>query len=153
MSLMLVILSGAILVIPLAIYAAYLAYQLVKKKSKERELSEKVNSERLEGDKDARQSIQIISRALLQKDLSETEAAMRIAFLAQKLTPSADEATALLIFQQLAEATAHIPILEDWNALERTEKRRLTVEREGIESTYSEFVQDSAAKLSKIRLV
>jgi hypothetical protein len=43
--------------------------------------------------------------------------------------------------------------LEDWNALERTEKRRLTVEREGIESKYSEFVQDSAAKLSKIRLV
>ena len=77
---------------------------------------------------------------------------MRIAFLAQKLTPSSDEATALLIFQQLAEATAHIPILEDWNALERTEKRRLTVEREGIESKYSEFVQDSAAKLSKIRL-
>lgn len=152
MSLILVTLSGAVLVTPLAIYAVYLAYHLVKKKRKERKLSEKLNSERLEGDKDARQSIQIISRALLQKDLSETEAAMRIAFLAQKLTPSADEATALLIFQQLAEATAHIPILEDWNALERTEKHRLTAEREGIESKYSEFVQDSAAKLSKIRL-
>ena len=153
MSLMLVILLGAILVITLAIYAAYLASQLVKKKRQERELDKNLNSDRLEGEKDARQSIQIISRALLQKDLSETEAAMRIAFLAQKLTPSADEATALLIFQQLAEATAHIPILEDWNALERTEKHRLTAEREGIESKYSEFVQDSAAKLSKIRLV
>ena len=152
MSLMLVILSGAILVIPLAIYAAYLASQLVKKKRQERELAKSLNSDRSEGEKDARQSIQIISRALLQKDLSETEAAMRIAFLAQKLTPSADAATALLIFQQLAEATAHIPILEDWNALERTEKHRLTAEREGIESKYSEFVQDSAAKLSKIRL-
>ena len=152
MSLMLVILSGAILVIPLAIYAVYLASKLVKKKRQERELAKNLDSDRLEGEKDARQSIQIISRALLQKDLSETEAAMRIAFLAQKLTPSSDEATALLIFQQLAEATAHIPILEDWNALERTEKRRLTVEREGIESKYSEFVQDSAAKLSKIRL-
>jgi len=151
-SLMLVILSGAILVIPLAIYAVYLASKLVKKKRQERELAKNLNSDRLEGEKDARQSIQIISRALLQKDLSETEAAMRIAFLAQKLTPSAGEATALLIFQQLAEATAHIPILEDWNALERTEKHRLTAEREGIESKYSEFVQDSAAKLSKIRL-
>jgi len=149
---MLVMLSGAILVIPLTIYAVYLASKLVKKKRQERELAKNLNSDRLEGEKDARQSIQIISRALLQKDLSETEAAMRIAFLAQKLTLSSDEATALLIFQQLAEATAHIPILEDWNALERTEKRRLTVEREGIESKYSEFVQDSAAKLSKIRL-
>jgi len=152
-SLMLVILSGAILVIPLAIYAVYLASKLVKKKRQERELAKNLNSDRLEGEKDARQSIQIISRALLQKDLSETEAAMRIAFIALKLTPSSDEATALLIFQQLAEATAHIPILEDWNALERTEKRRLTVEREGIESKYTEFVQDSAAKLSEIRLV
>jgi len=150
---MLVILSGAILVIPLAIYAVYLASKLVKKKRQERELAKNLNSDRLEGEKDARQSIQIISRALLQKDLSETEAAMRIAFIALKLTPSSDEATALLIFQQLAEATAHIPILEDWNALERTEKRRLTVEREGIESKYTEFVQDSAAKLSEIRLV
>ena len=87
MSLMLVILSGAILVIPLAIYAVYLASKLVKKKRQERELVKNLNSDRLEGEKDARQSIQIISRALLQKDLSETEAAMRIAFLAQKLTP------------------------------------------------------------------
>ena len=46
MSLMLVILSGAILVIPLAIYAAYLASQLVKKKRQERELAKSLNSDR-----------------------------------------------------------------------------------------------------------
>ena len=60
MSLMLVILSGAILVIPLAIYAVYLASKLVKKKRQERELAKNLNSDRLEGEKDARQSIQII---------------------------------------------------------------------------------------------
>ena len=50
MSLMLVILSGAILVIPLAIYAVYLASKLVKKKRQERELAKNLNSDRLEGE-------------------------------------------------------------------------------------------------------
>lgn len=77
---------------------------------------------------------------------------MRIAFLAQKIIASSEESESFRVFQQLAEATAYIPILEDWALLERSEQKRLTGEREKIEKDYSEFVAAGANFLSKLRL-
>ena len=104
-------------------------------------------------EREARQSLQIIARALIQKDLSETEAAMRISWLAQQIQMSADEAQHLSVFKQLAEATSHIPILDDWAALSKAEKRRLNLEREAIEVNYRDFIQVSAEQLVSIRLL
>ncbi|MFQ3346259.1 MAG: hypothetical protein ACI89A_000798, partial [Porticoccaceae bacterium] len=102
--------------------------------------------------KEARQSVQIIAKALIQKDVSETEAAMRIGFLSQKITANHDEKILFSVFQQLAEATSHIPILDDWKALEKSEKNRLTQERTAIESKYSDFIKASAEQLTRLRL-
>jgi len=88
----------------------------------------------------------------MQKNLTETEAAMRIGFLSQKITASPEEETLFSVFQQLAEATSHVPILDDWLALDATEKSRLTQERTAIESKYTEFVQASAEQLTRLRL-
>ena len=77
---------------------------------------------------------------------------MRISWLSQQILLSADEAQHFSVFQQLAVATAHIPILDDWAALGKAEKRRLNTEREGIEQSYRDFVQASAAELVSIRL-
>jgi Asp/Glu/hydantoin racemase len=77
---------------------------------------------------------------------------MRIAFLAQKIIASIEELESFTVFQQLAEATSHIPILEDWALLERSEQKRLTAEREKIEKDYSEFVAVGANSLAKLRL-
>ena len=136
----------------LAVYAIYLAFRLRQQTQKREQLLEQQKMQRERDNQEARQSIQIIARALMQKDLTDTEAAMRIAFLSQKLQPSEEEASALSIFLQLSEATAHIPILDDWTALERSEKKRLNREREDIESRYSEFVHASAKVLATISL-
>ena len=66
---------------------------------------------------------------------------MRIAFLAQKIIASSEESESFRVFQQLAEATAHIPILEDWALLERSEQKRLTGEREKIEKIIVNLLQ------------
>ena len=55
------------------------------------------------------------------------------------------------MFLQLAEATAHIPILDDWQMLEKSEKRRLNKERTEIELVYAEFIQAGAEQLANIR--
>ena len=136
----------------LAVYAIYLAFRLRQQTQKREQLLEQQKMQRERDNQEARQSIQIIARALMQKDLTDTEAAMRIAFLSQKLQPSEEEALSLSIFLQLSEATAHIPILDDWTALERSEKKRLNREREDIESRYSEFVHASAKVLATISL-
>lgn len=147
-----VLLVAGILLLALAGYAAYLGLQL-RKRRQQREISESELVEELqEREINARQSVQIIARALVQKDLSETEAAMRIAWLSQQIKLSGDETQHFTVFQQLAAATAHIPILDDWAALDKAEKRRLNAEREGIEVSYRDFIQASAVELVSIRL-
>lgn len=139
---------GCLLVVVLAGYAVFLSMQLRRQNHRQRELDHQLNEQRASSDSEARQSVQIIARALLQKDLSDTEAAMRIAFLSQKIIATQDELDAFKVFQQLAEATAHIPILEDWVLLERSEQRRLTAERKKIEADYREFIAVGAKSLS-----
>lgn len=146
------ILIGGLLILPLAGYAIFLGARLRQQTRTQDAFDQQLNEQRISDDRDARQSVQIIARALLQKDLSETEAAMRIAFLAQKIIANSEELEAFRVFQQLAEATSHIPILEDWKLLERSEQKRLTAEREKIEKDYSEFVAVGANSLSKLRL-
>jgi hypothetical protein len=143
---------GCLLVVVLAGYAVFLGVQLRRQNHRQRDLDRQTNEQRATSDSEARQSVQIIARALLQKDLSDTEAAMRIAFLSQKIIATQDELDAFKVFQQLAEATAHIPILEDWALLERSEQRRLTAEREKIETDYREFIAAGAKSLSTVLL-
>ena len=143
---------GCLLVVVLAGYAVFLGVQLRRQNHRQRDLDRQLNEQRVTSDSEARQSVQIIARALLQKDLSDTEAAMRIAFLSQKIIATQDELDAFKVFQQLAEATAHIPILEDWALLDRSEQRRLTAEREKIETDYREFIAAGAKSLSTLLL-
>jgi hypothetical protein len=58
----------------LAIYAAYLGMQLRRQGKDQRASLEILEQTRVQKDKEARQSIRIISRALVQKELSDTEA-------------------------------------------------------------------------------
>ena len=146
------LLLAAILLLSVGGYAAYLALQLYRRRQHLENSARELEKQLKDKESEARLSVQIIARALVQKDLSETEAAMRISWLSQQIVLSADEAQHFSVFQQLAVATAHIPILDDWAALAKAEKRRLNSERESIESSYRDFVQVSAVELVSIRL-
>ena len=149
----LLLLQAAVVLVSLGGYAGYLALQLYRRRQRLEKGKQELENQLKVKEAEARQSVQIIARALVQKDLSETEAAMRISWLSQQIILSADEAQHFSVFQQLSVATAHIPILDDWAALGKAEKRRLTAEREGIEVSYREFIQASAAELVSIRLL
>jgi len=146
------LLLAAILLLSVGGYAAYLALQLYRRRQHLENSARELEKQLKNKESEARLSVQIIARALVQKDLSETEAAMRISWLSQQIVLSADEAQHFSVFQQLAVATAHIPILDDWAALAKAEKRRLNSERERIEASYRDFVQASAVELVSIRL-
>ncbi len=146
------VLLASMLLVGLAGYALYLWQKLRARRTEIESASEQLESELQSKNLDARQSIQIIARALLQKDLSDTEAAMRIAFLSQQVAATDVEVQQFTVFQQLAEATAYIPILEDWAMLEKSEKRRLNAERKTIEAQYRDFIQAGAQQLINIKL-
>ena len=106
----LMLLLAAILLLIVGGYAAYLAVRLYRRRQRLEKGKRELENQLKDKEAEARQSVQIIARALVQKDLSETEAAMRISWLSQQIVLSADEAQHFSVFQQLAVATAHIPI-------------------------------------------
>ncbi|MDP6198382.1 MAG: DUF2489 domain-containing protein [Porticoccaceae bacterium] len=144
--------AALLLVSALAGYAAYLWQKLRVQQTQLKAQTEQLQADLQSKNLEARQSIQIIARALLQKDLSDTEAAMRIGFLSQQVIATEAEEQQFEVFRQLAEATAYIPILDDWAMLEKSEKRRLNAERKSIEAKYADFIQAGAQQLVNISL-
>jgi hypothetical protein len=98
---------------------------------------------------DAQQSIRVIAQALLQNDLTSTEAAMRIGFLAQQFEPIERQEKSIKTFQSLAMDTSHIPILDAWKALSTNEKAEYEKQRLSIENSHSEAIQTAANTLAK----
>ena len=146
-NLQLLVFIGGVITTILVIYSGVLAFKL-KQKAKRRtqpvEFQPKSQSQL-----DAQQSIRVIAQALLQNDLTPTEAAMRIGFLAQQYSPTEDQAPSLQVFQSLAMETSHLPILDAWKALPATDKQQLDKERQSIENSHSEAIQVAANTLAK----
>jgi hypothetical protein len=146
-NLQLIIIVGGVITTILVIYSGVLAFKL-KQKAKRRtqpvEFQPKSQSQL-----DAQHSIRVIAQALLQNDLTPTEAAMRIGFLAQQYSPTEDQAPSLQVFQSLAMETSHLPILEAWKALSSQDKQRLEKERLSIEESHSEAIELAANTLAK----
>ena len=76
---------GVVLIAALLIYALNLGFRLIGQAKDRERLSNQVQADMVLKDVEARQAIQVIARALLQNDLSDTEAAMRISFLSQQV--------------------------------------------------------------------
>lgn len=143
-----VLFTGGIITIALSLYACILAFKLKDRQSKK---SQPVEFEpKSQSQLDAQQSVRVIAQALLQNDLTPTEAAMRIGFLAQQFSPSEYYLQSIQSFRDLAMDTSHLPILEDWKALSSTDKDRLEKQRLSIEKSHAQAIIDAAKILAKI---
>jgi hypothetical protein len=147
-NLQLMLIVGGVITTLLAIYASVLAVKL-KQKAKLRSQPVEFQT-KSQSQLDAQLSIRVIAQALLQNDLSSTEAAMRIGFLAQQLTEDFKQDKSIKVFQDLAMEASHLPILDAWKALPKDEKNRLEKERLSIESQYAEQVQLAAKALATL---
>jgi len=146
-SLQLVIIVGGVITTLLVIYSAVLVFKL-KQKAKLR--SQPVEFQpKSQSQLDAQHSVRVIAQALLQNDLTATEAAMRIGFLAQQYSPTKDQAISVQAFQSLAKDTSHLPILDAWKALSVRDKKRIEKERLSIENSHSEAIELAANILAK----
>lgn len=147
-NLQLMLIVGGLTTAILTVYASVLAFKL-KQKAKLRSQPEVFNP-KSQSQLDAQLSIRVIAQALLQNDLSSTEAAMRIGFLAQQLTNDFKQDKSIKVFQDLAMDASHLPILDAWKALSKDEKNRLEKERLSIEGQYAEQIQLAAKALATI---
>ncbi|GLS26676.1 DUF2489 domain-containing protein [Marinibactrum halimedae] len=92
-------------------------------------------------------SIHILAQGVLDDQLTMTEAAIRIGVLLDSLGVDESVRERYRVFYQLAEKTAHIPILENWKKLSSKEQRRFTKEREVLEAQFHDFIRQAAKNI------
>lgn len=127
---------------------AYRLRQQVKDMEAEQAQQEKALAEQQQAKRDSmNKSIQILAQGLITDQVTKTEAAIRIGALMEFLGVDENTKEEFSALYQLAEASAHIPILEKWKALPTKEKMRYDNERMVLEEQYGDFVMDAAQRI------
>lgn len=144
---LLVVILAVLVVLGLAAYALYLHKQLRDKKRADLAVQEELAAQAQEKRDEVNRSIQILAQGCESDQLTLTEASIRIRGLLNSLNVDETVREEFSAFYQLADATAHIPYLADWKMLEKSEKKRLTKEREALESQHQDFVQSAAKRI------
>ncbi len=132
---MLLIITG------LGVYALKVCWQLWQQKKIAQQAQAVLKQQRSESRREHQESIAVLIRCLSQKQVSVTEASIRISGLAKMLDLNEDERKQYQAFDDLAFATSHIPILADWKRLSSKERYKFTLERETIESQFEARIQ------------
>ena len=143
MTLGLIISIGSIFFCPLLIYYLYLLKKINKKSSESNYLQvfdPKVMS-------DARRSIKLILLAYQQGSVSAVEASMRISFLLKTLDFDDKIRQKFDIFDEVSAKSAHLPILEQWDNLEKKTKFQYEREIKKIDNDYRLKLQDASADI------
>ena len=141
MTLGLIISIGSIFFCPLLIYYLYLLKKINKKSTESNYLQvfdPKVIS-------DARRSIKLILLAYQQGSVSAVETSMRISFLLKTLDFDDKIRRKFDIFDEVSAKSAHIPILEQWDNLEKKTKFQYEREIKKIDNDYRLKLQDASA--------
>ncbi|WP_438951802.1 DUF2489 domain-containing protein [Porticoccus sp.] len=142
---MILIISLALVaLVGLSGYAFYLYLQLRKLKSTKNARDKLLAEEQEERKNHYHNSIRVIASAIEADQVTLTEGAIRISMMATQLDLPEHERQHFQVFFQLTEATAHIPILDEWQKLSTREKLRYDREREEIETKYREFAVSAA---------
>lgn len=134
------LLVGLLVVVPLAAYAWRLWRRLRDMKASQQASERAAQLRQEEQKQQTEKGLRILATALLREELTLTEGSMRISYLLSQIDGQATEKQQYSAFFQLAEATAHIPILDQWQALPRKQQHAFTLERETHEENFKPFV-------------
>ncbi len=154
----LLISAGAAIIVALAAYAGWLHYRLWQRDKKPHGQSNPVATfapgQDAPGHSDSqragfRKSIYLLADALVTDKMTHTEGCLRICAVAMYLEDSDSFRREYGVLFRVAEATAHLPILDDWQALSKEDKKRITREREEIESRYQQAVLEAAERIRR----
>lgn len=138
----------AILIVALlSMVAMYYVIKLKQHKAKVQSVLDEQEKAMLAKQQENHKSIVFLANALLQDQLTLTEAGMRIHWLSKSIDMSETQREMALVFEKVATATQHIPILEEWKKLTRKQQFQFDKQRVAIEKEYSDFAMDSAKKI------
>ena len=149
--------AAVAVIVVLAAYAGYLHWQLYRQRRARKErvggtlagspvgLVEPGDRQRLLATRT--RSLYLLADAILDDKLSHTEGCLRICAIASGLEDQERFQMEYGVLFRVAEATAHIPILDAWKALPGEDKKRFDKERKAIEDKYNEAVVEAAKRI------
>jgi len=138
---------GVIIIAVLSVIA-YRLQQKVKQVEMAKEAQRQEHEKKAKEKRDSmNKSIQILAQGLREDQVTKTEAAIRISVLLEFLGVDDSVKAEYSALFQLAEASAHIPILDKWKALSTKEKMRYDNERMALEEKYGDFVINAAERI------
>lgn len=137
------LIAAVVLILPLAGYAAYSLRQLRSFNHQQRLQQAEREQAAADRARQAGETIEQLLRALLQQEMSLTEAAMRVSYFAQQLP---QDVSPLDAFHQLSRDCSHIPILEAWQALSAQQREQFDRQRLQLEDACREQVLAEAQR-------
>lgn len=93
-------------------------------------------------------SIRVISLAMQDEQCELAEGSIRIKVLLDHLAPFLHEHEDFSIFNEMFEATKHMPILDEWKKLKLRQRYELTMEREALEEQHKDAIITASKKLA-----
>jgi hypothetical protein len=143
--------AGVLIVLVLVIIAVHLLHKLYvlrKLQKKKLEMQTLENNRALIAQrKSYNKSIQILAGALLQNELTLTEASIRIAGLLDALNVDESVRAEFSALYQLRDATQQIPILQAWAELSAKQQYAFNKERLRHEAVYNDFIVDAIKRI------
>lgn len=143
--------SLIVLAVLIVVVLAIIAYRLQSKVNameREKQLEQQaIEKQQAEHVQYLSNSIRILSQGIVDEQVSMTEGAIRITVLLDNLDVSEGFKQDYQVFYQLAEATAHIPILDAWKKLSAKERFAFDKERIAAEAKFGDFIIDAAKRL------
>jgi Protein of unknown function (DUF2489) len=92
-------------------------------------------------------SIQILCRALLVGQVSPVEASVRLSGLLNQLSVAGPDRDDFVVFDRMAQAVRHIPMLEAWRRLPKEQRRVFEIEIQSREAELGCFIKAAAEKM------
>lgn len=127
-----------------AAYYQWRLYQLRKRLQVQHALADEAERKHRS---DLNSSMQIICRALVAGQVGSVEASIRLSALMDQLGLSEAQRQEYTVFDKMAQAVAHIPILDAWKKLPKEKKRGFEYEMQQHEEELNDFVIDAAKRM------
>ncbi len=138
---------GGLIIAVLAGVAIYLHWKLHQLNKKQAELKAAQDAKAKEKLDYINNSIQILAKGMIDDQLTLTEGSIRISMLLSYLSEAEAHKKEFIAFYQVADKTAHIPILEEWKKLPAKQRLQFDKERQVVEAEYEDFVVDAAKRI------
>ncbi len=138
-------------VIAIALLAWFIAKQLREQREITRQLAEQEEKLAVETAANRRyltESIRIIANAILHDDkITLTEGCMRLKVMIDNYDASLHQDPDYQVIEEVYGKTSHIPILQDWKALDKQTQQKFQMEMFKVEAECQERIHAAAQRL------